>query len=88
MHTKLNLEDVTMNVVCIRGRLQDPQLRKCVDLIEQKLPIEALREVNPITSHDRLDNKYAKANYDALVNLNKDVKEATLECKRAECSFE
>jgi hypothetical protein len=83
MHTKLNLEDVTMNVVCLRSRVQDPELRKCVEQIEQKLPIEALRDVSPITSGDRLDSKYRKADYNALVTLNKDVKEATLECNRA-----
>lgn len=88
MHSKLNLEDVAMNVVCLRGRISEPELRKHVEMIEAKLPMEAVKDISPIVSADRLDTKYMKADYNALVTLNKDVKEAVLECKRAECAYE
>lgn len=50
--------------------------------------MDVVSNVTPFSSVDRIDSKYFKGDYAALVLLNRDLKNALLECKRTECTYE
>lgn len=43
--------------------------------------------MHPFSGPEKLDSKYRKADYKALVRLNADLKRALLECNRTEASY-
>jgi len=47
-----------------------------------------MNEAAPFRDAERLDKKYKKGDYKALVKLNKDLKKTLLEIKRTECAYE
>ena len=68
--------------------MYDTLLRKIMDMIVAKCPIEIVNMTDMLDDFTLIDKKYRKGDHNALVSLNSTLERALLDYKRTEITYE